>query len=73
MDWQLAIEELAGNNRKLRAQYREIARWFPSAAMLRNHACGLVKVMTPAERQRAFPAGRTVPPTTILLRAIRDM
>ena len=73
MDWQLAIEALAGNNQEMRAQYREIARWFPSLAMLRNHARGLVKVMTPAERQRAFPAGRTVPPATILLWAMREV
>ena len=57
----------------MRAQYREIARWFPSPAMLRNHARGLVKVMTPAERQRAFPAGRTIPPATILLWAMREV
>ena len=73
MDWQLAIEELAGNNHELRAQYREITRWFPSTAMLRNHARGLVKVMTPAERQRAFPVSRIVPPTTILLWAMREV
>ena len=73
MDWQLAIEALAGNNQEMRAQYREIARWFPSLEMMRNHARGLVKVMTAAEKQRAFPAGRTIPPPTILLWAMREV
>ena len=73
MDWQLAIEALAGNNQEMRAQYREITRWFPSLEMMRNHAHGLVKVMTAAEKQRAFPAGRTIPPATILLWAMREV
>ena len=74
MEWQLAIEALAGNNKEIRAQYREIARWFPSMAMLRNHARGLVKVMTAAEKQRAFhSAGRTIPAPTILLWAMREV
>ena len=55
------------------AQYREITRWFPSLAMLRNHAHGLVKVMIAAEKQRAFPAGRTIPPATILPWAMREV
>jgi len=74
MEWQLAIEALAGNNKEIRAQYREIARWFPSMAMLRNHARGLVKVMMAAEKQRAFHStGRTIPAPTILLWAMREV
>ena len=41
--------------------------------MLRNHAHGLVKVMTAAEKQRTFPAGRTIPPPTILLWAMHEV
>ncbi|KAI4977584.1 hypothetical protein ZWY2020_059721 [Hordeum vulgare] len=67
LGWQKAVEELASNNQQLRAQYREIACWFPSVQMMRNHARGLLKVMTSAEKQRAFPAGFNVPPPTILL------
>ncbi|KAE8810385.1 MATE efflux family protein 3, chloroplastic [Hordeum vulgare] len=40
--------------------------------MMRNHGHGLVKVMTAAEKQRAFPRGFTVPPATILLWAMRE-
>ncbi|KAI4984571.1 hypothetical protein ZWY2020_017201 [Hordeum vulgare] len=67
LGWKKAVEELAGNNQQLRAQYREIARWYPSVQMMRNHACGLVKVTTFAEKQHAFPAGFNIPPPTILL------
>ncbi|KAE8807781.1 hypothetical protein D1007_15941 [Hordeum vulgare] len=72
LGWQKAVEDLAGNNQQLRAQYREIARWFPSVQMMRNHARGLAKVMTVAEKQRAFPAGFNIPLPTVLLWAMRE-
>ncbi|KAI5020335.1 hypothetical protein ZWY2020_045223 [Hordeum vulgare] len=43
LGWHKAIEDLAGNHVQIREQYREIARWFPSVKMMRNHARGLVK------------------------------
>ncbi|KAE8773693.1 MATE efflux family protein 3, chloroplastic [Hordeum vulgare] len=70
LGWHKVVEELTGNNQELRAQYREIAGWFASVQMMRNHARGLVKVMTAAEKQHAFPRGFIVPPVTILLWAM---
>ncbi|KAI4981818.1 hypothetical protein ZWY2020_022310 [Hordeum vulgare] len=72
LGWQKVVEDLAGNHQHLRAQYGEIARWFPSVQMMRNHARGLVKVMTSAEKQRAFPSSFNIPPPTVLLWAMRE-
>ncbi|KAI5010941.1 hypothetical protein ZWY2020_013078 [Hordeum vulgare] len=41
--------------------------------MMRNHAPGLVKVMTEAEKLRAFPGGESMPAATVLLWAMRDV
>ncbi|KAI4983908.1 hypothetical protein ZWY2020_030253 [Hordeum vulgare] len=72
LGWQKAVEELAGNNQEMHTQYREILRWFPTVQMMRNHAHGLVKVMTTSEKQRAFPRGFTILLATILLWAMRE-
>ncbi|KAI4978045.1 hypothetical protein ZWY2020_014599 [Hordeum vulgare] len=69
---QKVVEDLAGNNQQLCAQYKEIAHWFPSVQMMRNHGRGLVKVMTAAEKQRAFPAGFNILPLTVLVQAMRE-
>ena len=50
----------------------EVCGWFPSTEMLVNHARGLVKVLTDAERKRAFPYGRGVPPAVLLVWAMRE-
>ncbi|KAI4969045.1 hypothetical protein ZWY2020_046375 [Hordeum vulgare] len=72
LGWQKAIKDLAGNHVQIREQYREIALWFPSVQMMRNHAHGLVKVMTEAEKLRAFPGGQSIPTATVLLWALRE-
>ncbi|KAI4973751.1 hypothetical protein ZWY2020_041532 [Hordeum vulgare] len=73
LGWQKAIEDLAGNHVQLRQQYGEIARWFPSVQKMRNHARGLVKVMTEAEKLHAFPGGQSIPAATVLLWAMREV
>ncbi|KAI5020558.1 hypothetical protein ZWY2020_045446 [Hordeum vulgare] len=40
--------------------------------MMRNHARGLVQVMTEAEKLRAFPGGQIIPAATVLLWAMRE-
>ena len=40
--------------------------------MLVNHARGLVKILTDAERKRAFLYGRGVPQTVLLVWAMRE-
>ena len=50
----------------------EVCGWFPSTEMWVNHACGLVKVLTDAEKKRAFPYGRGVPPALLLMWAMRE-
>ncbi|KAE8782668.1 hypothetical protein D1007_43937 [Hordeum vulgare] len=72
LGWQKAIEDLVGNHVQIREQYREIARWFPSVQMMRNHARGFVKVMTEAEKLRALPGGQSIPAATVLLWAMRE-
>ncbi|KAI5009010.1 hypothetical protein ZWY2020_010058 [Hordeum vulgare] len=72
LGWQKAIEDLASNHVQIRQQYREIARWFPSVQMMRNHASGLVKVMTEAEKLRAFPSDQRIPAATVLLWAMQE-
>ena len=57
LGWQRAVEDLAGNDQAARAELQEIARWFPSIQMMRNHARGLIKAMTDDERHRAMPNG----------------
>ncbi|KAI5018653.1 hypothetical protein ZWY2020_043541 [Hordeum vulgare] len=59
---QKSIEDLARDNVEIRQQYREIARWFPSVQRMRNHARGLVKVMTDDEKLRSFPMASTSQP-----------
>ena len=59
--WQRAIEDLAGDDDALRADLKEISRWFPSGQMLLHHARGLVKVMTDDEKHRAMPAPGVAP------------
>ncbi|KAI4993152.1 hypothetical protein ZWY2020_007465 [Hordeum vulgare] len=71
LGWQKAIEDLAGNHVQLRQQYGEIACWFPSVQMMRNHAPRLVKVMTEAEKLRAFPDGEH--PRFVLPPAMREV
>ncbi|KAE8815924.1 hypothetical protein D1007_06458 [Hordeum vulgare] len=41
--------------------------------MMRNHARGLVKVMTEAEKLRAFPSGQFIPAATVLLWAMQEV
>ncbi|KAE8815321.1 hypothetical protein D1007_07287 [Hordeum vulgare] len=67
-----AIEDLAGDNQEVRQQYREIARWFPYVQMMRNHARSLVKIMTDAEKLRAFPGGQSITAATVLFWAMRE-
>ncbi|KAI4980702.1 hypothetical protein ZWY2020_021187 [Hordeum vulgare] len=67
LDRQKAIEYLAGDNVEICQQYREIARWFPCVQMMRNHAHDLMKVMTDAEKLRAFPGGLNIPAATLIL------
>ncbi|KAI4976290.1 hypothetical protein ZWY2020_049897 [Hordeum vulgare] len=67
-----AIEDLAGDNQEVRQQYREIARWFPYVQMMRNHARSLVKIMTDAEKLRAFPCGQSITAATVLFWAMRE-
>ncbi|KAI4974673.1 hypothetical protein ZWY2020_048280 [Hordeum vulgare] len=64
---QKAIEDLDGDNQETRRQYGEIARWFPSVQMMRNHARDLVKVMTDAENLHAFPDVQNTPVATVFL------
>ena len=67
LGWQRAMMDLAGDDEGWRAQLTEVCGWFPSTEMLVNHARGLVKVLTDAERKRAFPYGRGVPPVVLLV------
>ena len=53
--WQRVIDDLAGDDKAMRADLTEIGKWFPSCVMLRHHACGLLKVMTDDELDRACP------------------
>ncbi|KAI4968200.1 hypothetical protein ZWY2020_005312 [Hordeum vulgare] len=53
--WQKAVQDVAGDNQEIREQLCEITGWFPSIKMMRNHACGLIKVMREDEKLRAFP------------------
>ncbi|KAI5014676.1 hypothetical protein ZWY2020_056066 [Hordeum vulgare] len=64
--WQRAIKDLADDNHVTRAEFKEIARWFPTRKMLCNHARGLIEVLTDDEKARAIPNGPCVPPATIL-------
>ncbi|KAI4997379.1 hypothetical protein ZWY2020_052721 [Hordeum vulgare] len=53
LGWQQAVEDLAGDNKEIREQLRGIAWWFPTVAMMRNHALGLVKrSLDPRQRTR---------------------
>ena len=54
------------------AQLTKVCGWFPSTEMLVNHARGLVKVLTDAEKKRAFPYGCGVPPALLLVWAMRE-
>ncbi|KAI4984094.1 hypothetical protein ZWY2020_040947 [Hordeum vulgare] len=62
LGWQQVVEDLAGDNKEIREKLREIARWFPSMAMMRNHALGLSKVMRDNNKARVFPTGYGIPP-----------
>ncbi|KAI5005549.1 hypothetical protein ZWY2020_032792 [Hordeum vulgare] len=73
LGWQQAVKDLADDNKEIRKQRREIARWFPSMAMMRNHALGLVKVMHDNEKARAFPTGYGMLPPAVLLWAMREV
>ncbi|KAI4987712.1 hypothetical protein ZWY2020_028470 [Hordeum vulgare] len=73
LGWQQAIEDLASDNKEIREQLREIARWFTSVAMMRNHALGHVKVMRDDEKARAFPTGYGIVPSAVLLWAKREV
>ena len=64
--------KLAGDDEGWRAQLAEVCGWFPSTEMLVNHARGLVKVLTDAEKKRAFPYGCGVPPALLLVWAMRE-
>ncbi|KAE8771469.1 hypothetical protein D1007_56637 [Hordeum vulgare] len=68
--WQKAVQDLAGNNQKIREQLREITGWFPSIEMMRNYARGLIKVMREDEKLRAFHRGYCIPPSSVLLWAM---
>ena len=59
--WQRVVEDLAGEDQAARAELQEIARWFPSIQMMRNHARGLIKAMTDDEKRRAMPAPGIAP------------
>ena len=72
LGWQQAMIELAGNDEAWRVQLMEVCGWFPSTEMLVNHARGLVKVLTDAERNRAFPYGRGVSQAVLLVWAMRE-
>ncbi|KAI4995340.1 hypothetical protein ZWY2020_035243 [Hordeum vulgare] len=41
--------------------------------MMRNHARGLIKVMREDEKLRAFPPGYCIPPSAIILSAMREV
>ena len=64
--------DLAGDDEGWRAQLTEVCGWFPSTEMLVNHARGLVKVLTDAEKKRAFPYGCSIPPALLLVWAMRE-
>ena len=64
--------DLAGDDEGWRAQLTEVCGWFPSTEMLVNHARGLVKVLTDAEKKRAFPYGRGVLSAVLLVWAMRE-
>ena len=70
LGWQRAMMDLAGDDEGWRAQLTEVCGWFPSTEMLVNHARGLVKVLTDAEKKRAFPYGRGIPPALLLVWAM---
>ncbi|KAI4994776.1 hypothetical protein ZWY2020_034679 [Hordeum vulgare] len=70
---QKAVQDLAGDNQEILEQLHEITGWFPSIEMMRNHARGLIKVMREDEKLRAFPPGYYVPPSSILLWAMREV
>ncbi|KAI5016981.1 hypothetical protein ZWY2020_037359 [Hordeum vulgare] len=70
---QYAMQDLAGDNEEIREQLREITSWFPSIEMMRNHARGLIKVMREDEKVRAFPPGYCVPPSAVILWAMREV
>ena len=72
LGWQRAMMELADDDEGWRAQLAEVCGWFPSTEMLVNHARGLVKVLTDAERKRAFPYGRGVLPAVLLVWAMQE-
>ncbi|KAI5008215.1 hypothetical protein ZWY2020_009263 [Hordeum vulgare] len=41
--------------------------------MMRNHARGLIKVMREDEKVRAFPPGYCIPPSAVILWAMREV
>ncbi|KAI4976548.1 hypothetical protein ZWY2020_050155 [Hordeum vulgare] len=61
-----------GDNQEIRGN-REIMGWFPSIEMMRNHARGLIKVMREDEKLHAFPPGYCVPPSSVILWAMREV
>ncbi|KAI5009785.1 hypothetical protein ZWY2020_011922 [Hordeum vulgare] len=54
---QKAVQDLAGDNEEIREQLWEIMGWFPSNEMMRNHVCGLIKVMREDEKEVLDEAG----------------
>ena len=41
--WNLALEDLAGNEQSFRAQIQEVCTWFPTPKMMLMHVRGLAK------------------------------
>ncbi|KAI4969838.1 hypothetical protein ZWY2020_000752 [Hordeum vulgare] len=62
-------QDLAGDNTEIREQLREITGWFPSIEMMRNHACGLIKVMR--EDEKLLLPRPSAPPSAAILWAVR--
>ena len=72
LGWQRAMMDLVDDDEGWRTQLTEVCGWFPSTEMLVNHARGLVKVLTDAERKRTFPYDRGVPPAFLFVWAMRE-
>ena len=70
--WQRVIDDLAGDDKAMRADLTEIGKWFPSIGMLRHHARGLLKVMTDDELDRACDDPQGIPPALVLRFAMQE-